>query len=203
MTRASPFTPTFADLFPAIAGLAASPSLAADERPAAWAKPAAPGPGLVNVWHVDNRLIRGAQPSEQGLRTLRAMGVRTIINLRQFHQDDPLPHDAGFAYWRVPTHAATFAAVDIAAFLRVAADPDAHPVFVHCRQGSDRTGAMVAAYRIVVQGWSHEEAIEEMTRGGFGYHAMWGNLVHRVRELDVAAIRHEAGLPHPTTIAFV
>ena len=44
------------------------------------------------------------------------------------------------------------------------ADPAKRPVFVHCKHGADRTGTMVAFYRILFEGWSKDEAIREMKK---------------------------------------
>ena len=76
----------------------------------------------------------------------------------------------------------------------MAIDPNRQPVFVHCMHGSDRTVTMIAAYSIVVQGWSKEAAIAEMCEGGFGYHSMWTGLPKLLRELDVDLIRRELGI---------
>ena len=54
-----------------------------------------------------------------------------------------------------------------------------------------------AIYRIAVEGWSKDEAIAEMTRGGFGFHEIWKNLVEYVRELDVERLKREAGITGP------
>jgi protein tyrosine/serine phosphatase len=62
-------------------------------------------------------------------------------------------------------------------------------VLVHCRRGADRTGVMLAIYRVVVEGWTKADAIDEMTRGGYGFRPVWQNLVRYVEELDVEAIR--------------
>jgi protein tyrosine/serine phosphatase len=67
-------------------------------------------------------------------------------------------------------------------------------VFVHCRYGSDRTGTMIAIYRIAVQNWDREEAIREMVEGGYGFYPMWENLKIYLRRLDIDAIRRDAGL---------
>ena len=80
-------------------------------------------------------------------------------------------------------------------FLKIATDPKRQPLLVHCRHGADRTGTMVAAYRVVVQGWSKDQALAEMQEGGFGYHPIWVNLVHRIKALPVeqmrAALKHQ------------
>lgn len=178
-----------------LAACSSAKPLPTAQRPATWATPIEGHAGLRNTWRVDEGLIRGGQPSTQGLRELDAMNTRTVINLRMFHPQDPVPEGAQFTYCSTPLHASSIDDADIAAFLKVAADPKARPVFVHCHHGSDRTGVMVAAYRVVVQGWTREEAIDEMTHGGYGFSPMWGNLIERVRKLDVEKIRREAGLP--------
>jgi hypothetical protein len=53
---------------------------------------------------------------------------------------------------------------------------------------------MCAIYRVAVQDWSKEEAIEEMTKGGFGFHSYWQNLPNYIRKLDILKIKHNAGL---------
>ena len=83
---------------------------------------------------------------------------------------------------------------NVARFLKIVTDGSRTPVFVHCRHGADRTGTMCAIYRIATERWSKSEAIDEMTRGGFGYHSIWKNLVNFVRELDVDSIMGRAGL---------
>jgi protein tyrosine/serine phosphatase len=83
---------------------------------------------------------------------------------------------------------------DVVRFLQIVADPSKTPVFVHCRRGVDRTGTMVAIYRIAVQGWSRGEAIREMTEGGFGYDGKFPNLVKYIQKLDIDAIKRKAGL---------
>ena len=78
-------------------------------------------------------------------------------------------------------------------FLRVATDPNAAPVFVHCQHGADRTGTMVAAYRMVIQNQDRNKAILEMIHGGFGYHPLWSELPAYLRSLDAEKIKQEMG----------
>jgi len=123
-----------------------------------------------------------------------------VVNLRSLHSDRDEIARAGLspdAFWTVhiPMKAWHAEDEDIVRFLRVVTDPANAPVFVHCQHGSDRTGVAVAAYRIVVQGWTKEEAIAEMTKGGTGFHAIWGNLVTYVRNLDVRRIRDQVKRP--------
>ena len=88
---------------------------------------------------------------------------------------------------------------DVVSFLKIVTDPNRTPVFVHCQHGADRTGTMCAVYRVAVQGWSKDQAIEEMTQGGFGHHAVWKNLVQFIRELDIDQIKRAAGIAEQDT----
>src|SRR5262249_62401605 len=85
--------------------------------------------------------------------------------------------------------------------LKIMADPQNRPLLIHCQQGADRTGAMVALYRVVVQGWTAEKAVEEMTQGGDHHSALWKSLETYVLKADAAALRKRLGLKGPLTPA--
>ena len=163
------------------------------DRPAKWAKPLE-REGLPNLHRVSDGLYRGAQPTDAGFAELAKMGVKTVVNLRSFHSDRIRCRRHDLRYERIRCQAWDADDDEVVEFLRIATDPKRQPVFVHCQHGADRTGMMTAVYRVAVEGWTKEEAIREMTEGGFGYHTFWRGLIEYVRELDVAAIRREAGL---------
>jgi protein tyrosine/serine phosphatase len=149
-------------------------------------------PGCPNLHKVTDNLYRGAQPTEEGFRQLKAMGVKTVVNLRGFHSDDGKLHGLRVEHIRFQTwHPEND---DIVKFLQIISDTNATPIFVHCQHGADRTGTMCAIYRMTAQGWTKEQAIEEMTRGGFGYHTMWKNLIEYLKKLDLPALKKQAGL---------
>ena len=159
-----------------------------------WATPVKT-PGLPNLHRVSESLYRGAQPTAEGIRELKAMGVRTIINLRSFHSDRDKIGETGLAYERIymkPWHAEE---KEIVRFLQIVTDGKRTPAFVHCQHGADRTGTMIAVYRVAVQGWHKEEALREMTEGPYNFHGVWRNLIAFLKALDVEAIRKRAGLP--------
>jgi protein tyrosine phosphatase (PTP) superfamily phosphohydrolase (DUF442 family) len=162
--------------------------------PASWAKPLGGRPGLENLYQVTDTLYRGAQPDGGGFATLRGMGVKTVVNLRFLHSDRGQCRRAGLDYVHVPMHAWEAEDDELARVLGVVTDPARQPVFVHCQHGADRTGVVCAAFRIVVQGWSREAAIEEMTKGGYGFHPVWHNLVAYLNRLDPDRLRLMAGL---------
>jgi protein tyrosine phosphatase (PTP) superfamily phosphohydrolase (DUF442 family) len=160
-----------------------------------WAKPIAK-PGLPNLHQVSPVLYRGARPEPQGVQELAKMGVKTIVDL-QTSLDRPIAEDEtsgtgievihiGFDPWHPQEN-------DVVCFLKVATDQGKQPLFVHCRHGSDRTGMMCAIYRIVVDGWTKEQAISEMTEGGFGFHPVWQNLPMYIRALDVEKLKARCG----------
>jgi protein tyrosine phosphatase (PTP) superfamily phosphohydrolase (DUF442 family) len=153
--------------------------------------------GLDNLHRVSDELWRGSQPTEAGFNQLRALGVRTVVCLRYFARDRN-PPAPGLALVEIPMTAWAPNEADVLAFLRVATNPQNTPVFVHCYHGADRTGLMCAAYRRVVQGWSAEEALDELRGGGFGYHEIWDDIEMLVRELDVGRLRQELGVNAPS-----
>ncbi len=179
----------------ALALLLAAFAASAADRPANWAvRPAQKIPGLPNFFQVTPTLYRGAQPTAEGMRALEAMGVKTVLSLRAFNDDESLLPQTKLAHPRIRFNTWHPEDEDVVRFLRIVTDPANAPVFVHCQHGSDRTGTMIAIYRVAVQGWDREEAIREMVEGGYGFHPMWENLKTYIRRLDIDAIKREAGL---------
>lgn len=161
----------------------------APARPDHWAQPIEGNPALPNLYKVTDGLYRGAQPEDEGFPELKKMGIKTVVNLRSVRSDRKECRESGLEYVKISVQAWEAEEEEVIDFLRIATDPAHQPVFVHCKHGADRTGMMCAIYRIVVQGWSKDEAIEEMTTGGYGFHKVWKNLVEYVRSLDVEAIQ--------------
>jgi protein tyrosine/serine phosphatase len=139
-------------------------------------------------------LLRGAQPKEAGFASLAEMGVVTVIDLRAGHDEREACEARGLRCVHIPMHAWNAEEEDVVRFLSVVAHEENRPVFVHCRRGADRTGMVVAVYRVVVQGWSKQDALREMTEGPYDYNPLWKNLTRYVRNMDVDALREAAGL---------
>jgi len=137
-------------------------------------------PGLDSVGRVAFGIYRGAQPEPEGYATLKAMGIRTVINLRTRHGERKAVEAAGMRYVEIPM--SFWKDVDPAVVrmaLSVMTDPVNQPVFVHCSRGVDRTGVVAAVYRMEVDGWSEAEAEAEME--AFGFHEIWSQLKEYVR----------------------
>jgi protein tyrosine/serine phosphatase len=165
-----------------------------DPRSTEWADPITQFPGLRNLFRVSDGLYRGAQPSKaEGYASLAAMGVKTVVNLRGGHDEQELCRRHGLDYVYIPMKAWSFDEEDVIRFLQVVSRTENQPVFVHCRRGADRAGMIVAVYRAVIEGWSKEDALFEMTEGPYDYNPMWKKLVRFVEQVDVDKLREAAG----------
>lgn len=141
-------------------------------------------PGLPNFHKVSDELYRGAQPTKEGIEQLKKLGIKTIINLRSFHSDRDEISDSNILYEQIYIKPWHLEDKETTRFLQTVTDESNHPVFVHCQRGADRTGTMCAIYRIIIQGWSKQQAIEEMTKGGFGFNKLYINLIKYIEQLD-------------------
>ena len=176
------------------AGSTVASTAEADQRPTEWAR-RIERPGLPNLHKVSDDLYRGAQPPDaEGFRQLKAMGIKTVVNLCAGHSDREAIGDAGLTYVYIPMYPWHAEDEDVVAFLKIVTDKSRTPVFVHCQYGADRTGTVCAAYRVVVCGWSKDEALREMTEHDFGFHRTWQNLVKYIRNMDVEKIKRKAGI---------
>jgi protein tyrosine phosphatase (PTP) superfamily phosphohydrolase (DUF442 family) len=121
--------------------------------------------GIVNFGKVNDSLYRGAQPDRNAMRELQTMGVRSVINLRMAHdvwtEEQAAAIAYSMAYTNIPFR--SFTAPTDAQIARVLAAIAAmpKPVFIHCRYGCDRTGTIIACYRIEQDRWANASALKE------------------------------------------
>jgi protein tyrosine phosphatase (PTP) superfamily phosphohydrolase (DUF442 family) len=162
-------------------------------RPETWAQPVMLA-GVPNLHKVSDTFYRSAQPSAEGMRNLKQMGIQAILNLRSFHSDRKEIGDTDLAYEHIYMKAWHPEEKEIVRFLKIVSNPKRTPLLIHCQHGADRTGTMSAVYRVAVQGWSKEEALREMTQGGYGFHDIWVNLVPWFKKLDIKAVKQKAGI---------
>lgn len=131
---------------------------------------------LPNFHKVSDDIYRGAQPDRAGFLELIGMGIKTIVNLRWLHTDMIYIYGLGLNHEHIRCKAWHPEREDVDLFLHIL-ERGPRPVFVHCQHGADRTGTMVAAYRIKVQGWEVDKAIEEMVKGPYGFHWLWTDIL--------------------------
>lgn len=151
--------------------------------------------GVPNFAQVEAWLYRGGQPTETGFEALARQGIATVVDLRR-PQEKP------------PTRAAERAAVErlhmtyeaepmsglgaprraaIERLLALIEDPGRAPVFVHCKRGADRTGTVVAIYRVRHDCWSADQAIREARRLGMAWFEFGMRRFIRARQREVEA----------------
>lgn len=122
---------------------------------------------LPNFQKVDDHVFRGAQPGADGFRELAHLGIRTVIDLRQIGEhsqanEQKLVTGLGMRYVSIPMAGMSTPKDDqVAAVLALLRDTASGPVFVHCKRGADRTGMVVAVYRISQDGWANKKALSE------------------------------------------
>lgn len=144
--------------------------------------------GTENFYRISGELYRAGQPTAGAMRAYEAYGIKTVINLRTFHSDADEVQGTSLILKEIPVLTWDLETAEVIEVLQAIRDA-AKPVLIHCQHGSDRTGLMVAMYRIVEQGWDKEEAIWEMTRGGFGFHDVWAHIPEFIRNMDVNAVK--------------
>ena len=126
-------------------------------------------PGL---YRVDNNIYRGQQPTRQDIANLASSGIRTVLDLRGVLDHKPWEQQAveaaGMRYIRVGL-SGFFAPTQhqIDKILEVLDNPALGPIFVHCRRGADRSGVVIACYRITHDHWTNAQAMEEARQQGF------------------------------------
>jgi protein-tyrosine phosphatase len=125
---------------------------------------------IENFDKVDDKLYRGAQPNAVGIEMLKSLSVTTVINFRDVNdswgEEEGYATSAGMAYVQVPlpamsapSHAEIERILDAIKF-------SPGPVFVHCQFGCDRTGTVVACYRIRFKKEKPEVALQDAEQHG-------------------------------------
>ena len=129
---------------------------------------------LPRFGRVNERLYRGAQPRKEGFKQLAERGITTVINLRNDDEralvEELDAKAAGLRYFNVPFKRRgppTESQVD--QVLSLIADEENGVVFLHCAQGQDRTGMVIALYRITRDGWTDDQAIREAEDRGMKF----------------------------------
>lgn len=126
----------------------------------------ASAPGVPNFHKVNDGLYRGGQPSNEGFKNLAKLGIKTVIDLRipsgESNREKQVVESLGMRYYHIPLHGGeTPTQRDIDRTFSILLDSSQWPVFVHCREGKDRTGMIIACYRISHDGWTNMRALAE------------------------------------------
>ncbi|RON50896.1 phosphatase domain-containing protein [Pseudomonas frederiksbergensis] len=170
----------FFNLSLAVADDSASP------RPAEWAQSVE---AKYNLYQMSPTLYRSALPDSGVVPLLEKLKVATVINFLP-ESDSRWLSAPGINLVQLPYRTNHVDDAQVLAALRAIQDAEAKgPVLMHCKHGSDRTGLMAAMYRVVVQGWSKEDALSEMTQGGFGDSTHFKDGVRYMMQADADKLR--------------
>jgi protein tyrosine/serine phosphatase len=163
--------------------LASSVALARNGK---WAKPIELV-GVPNLNVVSPDFYRSAQPTAEGfVAAKRSLKIATVVNLRESQTDAELLKGVQVDEQSVPMNAFYITNKQVIAALRlIKAGLARGPVLLHCKHGADRTGVVVAMYRILYQDWTKEQALDEMQNGGFNFHSIFVNIPAFVRNADI------------------
>ncbi|HEY1402644.1 MAG TPA: tyrosine-protein phosphatase [Pyrinomonadaceae bacterium] len=131
---------------------------------------------IKNFGRMDERFYRGAQPKEADYRSLAALGIKTVIDLRDDAKDyeKPAVEALGMRYVNIPMSDKDYPREEqIEAFLKLANDPETGAFYVHCAGGRHRTGVMGAVYRFTKYGWDYDRVYKEMK--DYDFYTRWGH----------------------------
>ena len=133
-------------------------------------------PGLPNFARISQHLLRGGQPNAVGFGELKKLGVQMVVNLghegAEIERERALVQAQGMEYVSIPWRGSNNPdAGQIAEFLELLRANPEKQVFVHCQRGAERTGVMVACYRMSVSNWTAEQSLTEMEQ--FGFRGLW------------------------------
>ncbi|WP_298028432.1 tyrosine-protein phosphatase [uncultured Campylobacter sp.] len=149
-----------------------------------------------NFYRVDELLFRSAQLDGGDAAKLHELGIKSIVNLRHFSRGGDR-RAFGDQFWlsNKPLQSWEIKPAQIADVLRTIRERQKEgAVLVHCYHGADRTGLVVAMYRVIYQGWSLDAARSEMINGGYGFHSMWQDIVGFLTPQNEALVRAELGI---------
>lgn len=130
--------------------------------------------GVGNFHQVNDSVFRGAQPSSQGFQSLAHLGIKTIVDLRESggraRNEQKVVEAAGMRYINIPLSGYEAPSeAQVSQLLALLNDKTSGPVFIHCRRGADRTGTILACYRISHDHWENQKALDEAKANGMSW----------------------------------
>jgi uncharacterized protein (TIGR01244 family) len=153
-----------------------------------------------NFGRVNANYYRGEQPEDGDYAALAELGIRTVIDLRADGGDNheaQLVEAAGMTFRQIPMATRLAPTLEqIAQFMTIVTNPAHQPVYVHCAGGKHRTGVMTAVYRMEHDGWTADQAYQEMKRYKFGssiWHPQFKDFVYHYQPLRTygsSSVRH-------------
>ncbi len=156
------------------------------QRPPQWATPVG---NQYNLNQMTPTLYRSTLPDRDAVPMLLKLNITTVINF-QPEADSSWLKNPDIKQVQLPYRIGHVDDADVLTVLRAIRDAeDQGSVLIHDRQGTERTGLMAAMYRVVVQGWTKEEALSEMMMGGFGESSHFKDSIRYMMQAHVDKLR--------------
>lgn len=146
---------------------------------------------IPNFYKVDSVLYRGGKPHPKGWQNLKTLKIKTIISLQNANKkslkEKEFANNAGISFYGLPMSVYKQPTDEqVLRFLEIILKKSNQPVFVYCNSGRDRTGAMIALYRVVVCGWTIKNSYKEARRLGFwpyrGEEGVLKKFIHQLKD---------------------
>ena len=160
---------------------------AAAQRKDMWGQPVE-SKYIKNFYKVGNGVYRSGQPSAEAFKEMEQMGIKEVLNLRNYHSNKDEAKGTNLKLNRVAMNAHDSDWDELVKALQIIKNRKG-PIVIHCWHGSDRTGLVVALYRIVFQGWTKDDALDELEHGGYGYHKIYSNIKAFIRNVNVKELK--------------
>jgi len=131
---------------------------------------------IKNFGQMDERFFRGGQPKQHQYKELAALGIKTVIDLREDPEayEKPAVEALGMRYVNIPMIAKKYPeSSHVEEFLKLVDNPEIGKFYVHCAGGRHRTGVMGAVYRFNHYGWDFDKVYTEMKK--YDFYTRWGH----------------------------
>ena len=156
-------------------------------RPEKWAKKVQ-SEYLDNWYKISDDVYRSEQPSKKAFKKLEEAGIKSVLNFRLYHTDNDEAKKTKLDLFLVKMDASNIKDDEVIEALKIMRKAK-KPILIHCKHGADRTGVMCAMYRNIEQGWSKQEALDELLNGGYGFHTVFKNIPEYIKNVDIEKIK--------------
>jgi tyrosine-protein phosphatase SIW14 len=147
-----------------------------------------PAQHLENLFLVSDSVYRSEQPDKKSFKEIEKLGISSVLNLRTSETDEEEANGRDLNLFIVEMKSENIDESKVIEALKIIKNSP-KPILVHCKHGSDRTGLIIAMYRIVFQGWDRQSAIDELKNGGFGFHFFYFNIPSFIENVDIKKIK--------------
>lgn len=146
---------------------------------------------IENLYKINDSIYRSAQPNKKAMKYLQQIGVKTILNLRHRRNDKNETKHTQLILENVPINTWEISENNIIDALKIIKNAQ-KPILIHCLHGSDRTGLIIATYRIVFENYTKEQAITEMLQKQYGFHQKYfNNIIVLINKLNIQNLKTE------------